>query len=130
MNLDRELKNLEFVSPGGSLALPSDSALSICEGKRRSVRNRKTIIPSAEINLLYHDEDGNLVLQDGTLIKLCDCLQKECSGCHFPCRNCGSQMCGPECQKGRHFVIESIELHQSPLQIRKHPYGETAKRNI
>lgn len=55
-----------------------------------------------------YDEKGILI---NSSINLCDCLQKNCSGCFFPCPRCKSQKCGLECRVYRKFIYAEIEYH-------------------
>ncbi len=42
-----------------------------------------------------YDYTGRLIV-DGR--DLCDCLEPNCPGCHFPCVKCDSEKCGHECR--------------------------------
>uniref|UniRef100_A0A0M3HU89 ARF7EP_C domain-containing protein n=1 Tax=Ascaris lumbricoides TaxID=6252 RepID=A0A0M3HU89_ASCLU len=76
----------------------------------------------------HHDENGDFVKQDGTKVKLCDCLRESCPGCHPECKHCGSRMCGPACQKGRDFVPLTIGCECDPTFVRYHPFLEKHKQ--
>ncbi|VDK47425.1 unnamed protein product [Anisakis simplex] len=121
--LNRELRALDFDHPGNAVALPSSSLIyssSSTDGRRRSTRRR-----DHSNNTCYtphHDEFGNFVKPDGSTVKLCDCLKPSCPGCHFPCKKCGSRMCGPECQRGRDYVLLKIGC-DAPAPT-YHPYLE------
>lgn len=54
------------------------------------------------------DENGVHIASD---TDLCDCLQVNCPGCHFPCKKCTSKKCGLDCRNNRKFVYEEIEYH-------------------
>lgn len=58
----------------------------------------------------FHDRHGNFVTSLNRTVDLCDCLEEECSGCHCPCRKCGSQKCSFQCRGNRSAVIEEIEI--------------------
>lgn len=60
---------------------------------------------SLKKNQLY-DEDG-LMLSTGR--DVCDCLDIDCVGCHFPCPKCRSEKCGGECRCNRKWVYEYVE---------------------
>lgn len=49
---------------------------------------------------------------------LCDCLNLNCAGCHFPCPKCSSTKCGHECRNNRRWTYESIENEGSDMIIR------------
>lgn len=53
-----------------------------------------------------YDESG---VHIETYVDLCDCLQRTCTGCHFPCPKCKSQKCGIECRVNRKFMYDQIE---------------------
>ena len=57
-------------------------------------------------NQLY-DGDGKL-LADGR--DLCDCLNEQCPGCHFPCHHCGSEKCGEPCRRNRMIYYSEVEV--------------------
>lgn len=48
-------------------------------------------------------------------LDLCDCMNKICSGCFFPCKKCNSKKCGPTCRVNRRFkytgYIDEIDRH-------------------
>jgi hypothetical protein len=54
-----------------------------------------------------YDELG-LYLENSS--DICDCLNLDCPGCHFPCSKCGSEKCGQECRCCRRYIFESIEI--------------------
>lgn len=39
---------------------------------------------------------------------VCDCLIKNCVGCHFPCKSCKSTKCGPDCRRNRYDYTQRI----------------------
>ena len=43
-------------------------------------------------------------------LDLCDCLQRECPGCHFDCPSCGSNKCGHICRNNRTWEYDSVVL--------------------
>lgn len=60
----------------------------------------------------YHAGDGSLL---GTGKNICDCLQEECVGCHFPCPKCRSPKCGAECRNNRKWYYEKVEVEGTGL---------------
>lgn len=41
---------------------------------------------------------------------LCDCLSRNCPGCHFECRKCKSHKCGQKCRVNRTWEYESVNI--------------------
>lgn len=52
-----------------------------------------------------YSRSGKLVCNDADL---CDCLEKNCLGCFYPCPKCNSNKCGPECRCNRRWVYDAI----------------------
>lgn len=52
-----------------------------------------------------YDKSGRLICND---VDLCDCLEKNCLGCFYPCPKCNSNKCGPECRCNRRWVYDAI----------------------
>ncbi|KAJ9582400.1 hypothetical protein L9F63_003253 [Diploptera punctata] len=62
-----------------------------------------------------YDEKGVIM----TLEKdLCDCLDEQCPGCHFPCPKCRSCKCAHECRQNRKWMYDSIEIEGTDEVIR------------
>jgi len=66
--------------------------------------------------LTAYDSEGRLVNYKS--YNLCDCLEAQCPGCHFPCHRCGSEKCGNECRNRRKWTFESIEIEGTDSKIR------------
>lgn len=45
-----------------------------------------------------------------TGINACDCLTPGCDGCHFPCPQCASSKCGPQCRVNRVAAYSSVRI--------------------
>ena len=58
-----------------------------------------------------YDEDGTH-LNSGR--NLCDCLNPDCPGCHFPCKGCGSNKCGKKCRAHRKWMYTQV-VEQQPF---------------
>ncbi|XP_071448292.1 THAP domain-containing protein 5-like isoform X2 [Hetaerina americana] len=48
---------------------------------------------------------------------ICDCMEPECPGCHFPCYRCQSPKCGHECRVNRKYVYECIDIEGTPKEL-------------
>ena len=62
-----------------------------------------------------YDERGRLLADISR--DLCDCLEKTCPGCHFPCSKCGSQKCGAECRCNRRWYYHELEVEGGTLKL-------------
>ncbi|KAK7481110.1 hypothetical protein BaRGS_00027650 [Batillaria attramentaria] len=78
------------------------------ERSKREMRklNRKIHKDTKKQNQMY-DETGRLLENS---LDVCDCLETDCPGCHFPCPKCGSEKCGVECRSGRRWTYEQVEV--------------------
>lgn len=84
----------------------------------RSLRERRKLSRRIGVRRppgALYDEFGVHIAAD---IDLCDCLQKTCSGCHFPCPKCKSQKCGIECRVNRKYMYDQIEYQGCDLIIK------------
>ncbi|XP_076652340.1 ARL14 effector protein [Halictus rubicundus] len=61
-------------------------------------------------------DDNGIYIQTGD--DLCDCLNLNCTGCHFPCGKCSSTKCGHDCRMNRKWTYESIENEGSDIVIK------------
>ncbi|GFS03257.1 Arl14 effector [Elysia marginata] len=78
------------------------------EKSKREIRkmNRRLYAKGSKRMRLYN-EKGHLL---ESLLDICDCLDKHCPGCHFPCSKCGSAKCGTDCRCNRKYTINYIEV--------------------
>jgi len=63
-----------------------------------------------------YDADGRLLNYKG--FDLCDCLEAQCPGCHFPCLRCGSEKCGSDCRAKRKWTFDHIEIEGTDYKVR------------
>ncbi|XP_074057939.1 uncharacterized protein LOC141498667 [Macrotis lagotis] len=69
-----------------------------------SSQSSAMVLPSEEKKKMY-DERGRLILNGEDL---CDCMERECLGCFYPCPECNSTKCGPTCRCNREWIYEDI----------------------
>ncbi|XP_015912530.1 ARL14 effector protein [Parasteatoda tepidariorum] len=50
-------------------------------------------------------------------IDMCDCLDRTCEGCWFPCKKCSSTKCGHECRKTRSWEYVSYLVEGSDVTV-------------
>lgn len=85
------------------------------QGPERRGRPRGRTMP------VLYDEQGTH-MNSGR--NLCDCLNPECPGCHFPCKSCGSNKCGRKCRNHRKWMytqaVEQLPFDESRV-IRTRP---------
>lgn len=91
--------------------------------KRKLSRKTFTSNPTFGKNATMYDSKG-IFRQTGE--DLCDCLDAECPGCHFPCPNCNGHKCGSTCRCMRKWGYEQIEHDAKDLVIynnynKRHP---------
>ncbi|XP_017883448.1 ARL14 effector protein [Ceratina calcarata] len=79
------------------------------EREKRKLHRR--LYQGCKKHALY-DENG-IYVQTGD--DLCDCLNLDCAGCHFPCPRCSSTKCGHDCRANRKWAYESIENEGSDV---------------
>lgn len=85
-------------------------------------------LPAGETGTVFHspgrvrkkyDKSGRLLCNDADL---CDCLEKNCLGCFYPCPKCNSNKCGPECRCNRRWVYDAI-VTESGEVVSSLPYS-------
>ncbi|XP_046398195.1 ARL14 effector protein-like [Ischnura elegans] len=61
-----------------------------------------------------YDDKGVLIASGKDV---CDCMNLDCPGCHFPCPRCQSPKCGHECRVNRKWTYECIEIEGTEIII-------------
>ncbi|XP_037080540.1 ARL14 effector protein-like isoform X2 [Pollicipes pollicipes] len=79
--------------------------------ERRKLKRK--IYTDGRKRALYDDRGCLMSGQD-----VCDCLQPDCPGCHFPCAKCGSPMCGHECRVNRKWMYDQVEIEGTDKVLR------------
>uniref|UniRef100_A0A8D0NMW1 ARF7 effector protein C-terminal domain-containing protein n=1 Tax=Sus scrofa TaxID=9823 RepID=A0A8D0NMW1_PIG len=94
--IERQLKCLAFQNPGPQVA-----------DFNPETRQQKKKARMSKMNEYFskYDKSGRLLCNDADL---CDCLEKNCLGCFYPCPKCNSTKCGPECRCNRRWVYDAI----------------------
>ncbi|CAI9730123.1 ARL14 effector protein-like [Octopus vulgaris] len=106
-------KHLKMLSPINSVKFMEDFDPEKSSREMRKM-NRRIYRENMKTNQMY-DETGRLLDNSKDV---CDCLDEDCPGCHFPCNKCGSEKCGTECRCNRKWVYEVVEIEGSNLVIR------------
>lgn len=63
-----------------------------------------------------------------TRIDACDCLDANCVGCFFPCKQCGKTKCGTFCRQNRDDIVVSIRTEGKSSKI-TNPHYESQGTN-
>lgn len=84
-------------------------------GKTERVEAEKT---GRKKTVAVYDDRG-VCLPTG--LDLCDCLDTQCPGCHFPCPKCGSEKCGDECRRHRTWSFHSVDIDGQYEVLRQNP---------
>lgn len=94
-----------------------DPETSIREKRKLNRKSYTETKVTGKLSGTLYDEKG---IHRETGIDLCDCLDKDCVGCHFPCSHCASTKCGQACRVNRKWCYECIE-YDGKDQIKKNP---------
>ncbi|XP_036596311.1 ARL14 effector protein-like isoform X1 [Trichosurus vulpecula] len=124
--IERQLKSLAFQNPGPQVA---DFNPETREQKKKAHKSKMNEYFSANNSTPFirrsglrnphpsgtqprsrkvmkkYDKNGRLICNGADL---CDCLEKNCLGCFYPCPKCNSNKCGPECRCNRKWVYDDI----------------------
>jgi len=88
------------------------------QSEREKAKMARKIAVAKEKKKIY-DDKGHLV---GSGLDLCDCLDDNCVGCHFPCPKCRSVKCGHECRQNRKWQYETVEIDGVPGSLKTNPH--------
>ncbi|KAM8792654.1 ARL14 effector protein-like [Eudromia elegans] len=102
--IEKQLKCLAFQNPGPQVADFNPETREQKKKARMSQMNQDFFY-KPKITKKY-DKHGRLLCNN---VDLCDCLEKNCLGCFYPCPKCNSNKCGPECRCSRKWVYNTIE---------------------
>ncbi|XP_054756338.1 ARL14 effector protein-like [Lytechinus pictus] len=101
------LESLMFKNPGRKVAEFANFKPEESEREKRKLRRLQEEEYQRHLqNRTMYDANGHLSSNGQDL---CDCLGKDCPGCHYPCKECGSVKCGPVCRCKRKWVFDLIE---------------------
>ncbi|EMP39895.1 Aminopeptidase Q [Chelonia mydas] len=102
--IERQLKCLAFQNPGPQVADFNPETREQQKKERMAKMNQDFFYKHKTMK--KYDKHGRLLCNN---MDLCDCLEKNCLGCFYPCPKCNSNKCGPECRCNRKWVYERIE---------------------
>ncbi|XP_074594826.1 ARL14 effector protein-like [Brevipalpus obovatus] len=74
-------------------------------------------------SVAIYDDHGIHIKTGGDL---CDCLRRQCPGCHFECKKCKSHKCGQTCRVNRSWEYDSVNIQAIDKRefekTRRNPY--------
>jgi hypothetical protein len=126
--LERELRDLQAEFPSSNAPLSREErrvAAAQAAKERREARTRDETSAAGttggsgksrgrgRMPAIY--DDNGIHKQSGQ--DVCDCLNPDCVGCHFPCKGCGSKKCGRKCRVQRKWMYTQV--------IEQLPYDES-----
>ncbi|XP_025028565.1 ARL14 effector protein-like [Python bivittatus] len=114
--IERQLKCLAFQNPGPLLADFNPETREQQKKVCMSMINQDCFNTTKKTVKKY-DKHGRLL---SNKTDLCDCLEKNCLGCFYPCPKCNSTKCGAECRCNRKWVYEQIQVEAG--QIIRFPF--------
>ncbi|XP_067132215.1 52 kDa repressor of the inhibitor of the protein kinase [Centruroides vittatus] len=83
------------------------------ETSNREARKMNRKIYKDNVRSLNHYDEKGVHVQSKK--DLCDCLDEDCPGCHYPCPKCESPKCGHECRNGRRWIYEKVEIEGTDI---------------
>ncbi|KAM7166343.1 ARL14 effector protein-like [Macrochelys suwanniensis] len=104
LQIERQLKCLAFQNPGPQVADFNPETREQKKKERMAKMNQDFFYKHKTMK--KYDKHGRLLCNN---MDLCDCLEKNCLGCFYPCPKCNSNKCGPECRCNRKWVYDRIE---------------------
>ena len=113
--LDRQLKRLSLQNPGPQVANFNPKVRQQIK-KGQMAKKNESVPEKREVN--KYDEKGRLTFNEADL---CDCLDKDCMGCFYPCPKCNSTKCGPTCRCNRRWAYDTI-VDENGEVISKMPF--------
>ncbi|XP_071482046.1 ARL14 effector protein-like isoform X1 [Diadema antillarum] len=110
------LRSLQFKNPGKKVQEFANFKPEESEREKRKLRRlqEEETLRSKQKRTMYNDQ-GHL---SETGQDLCDCLDKNCPGCHYPCKTCNSVKCGPVCRCKRKWVFDQVEDEEQNYLIK------------
>ncbi|XP_077200464.1 ARL14 effector protein-like isoform X2 [Paroedura picta] len=104
--IERQLKCLAFQNPGPLLA---DFNPETREQQKKACMSmiNQDCFNNTKKTVKKYDKHGRLLSNKADL---CDCLEKNCLGCFYPCPKCNSTKCGAECRCNRKWVYDQIQI--------------------
>ncbi|XP_008112241.2 ARL14 effector protein-like isoform X1 [Anolis carolinensis] len=114
--IERQLKCLAFQNPGPLLA---DFNPETREQQKKACMSmiNQDCFKTTKKTMKKYDKKGCLLSRK---VDLCDCLEKNCLGCFYPCPKCNSTKCGTECRCNRKWVYDQIQTEDG--QIIRFPF--------
>lgn len=104
--IERQLKCLAFQNPGPLLA---DFNPETREQQKKACMSmiNQDCFTTPKKTVKKYDKHGLLRFNK---FDLCDCLEKNCLGCFYPCPTCNSTKCGAECRCNRKWAYDEIQI--------------------
>ncbi|XP_060092405.1 ARL14 effector protein-like isoform X1 [Heteronotia binoei] len=114
--IERQLKCLAFQNPGPLLA---DFNPETREQQKKACMSmiNQDCFNNTKKTVKKYDKHGQLL---SNKTDLCDCLEKNCLGCFYPCPKCNSTKCGVECRCNRKWTYDEIQTEAG--QIVRFPF--------
>ncbi|XP_053146705.1 ARL14 effector protein-like isoform X3 [Hemicordylus capensis] len=109
--IERQLRCLAFQNPGPLLA---DFNPETREQQKKACMSmiNQDCFNNTKKTVKKYDKHGWLL---SSKIDLCDCLDKNCLGCFYPCSKCNSTKCGPECRCNRKWIYDQIQIESGRI---------------
>ncbi|KAF8387223.1 hypothetical protein PRIPAC_76365 [Pristionchus pacificus] len=71
----------------------------------KAEKKMQQVASSSQESKYRHNAKGDMIITNSIQMPLCDCLKPGCSGCFWPCYECGGRRCSTVCQRHRPFAV-------------------------
>lgn len=124
----KPLKNLKAKQDESSKFMTNFDPSVSRRTKQQAKGGRATGNSSGNVRKAAVYDNKGVIIQLG--LDVCDCLEENCPGCHFPCPKCRSAKCGHECRANRKWQYDSVELDGIPGTLRNNQHLVTAGSGV